>query len=34
MAPLFDAYDVQYAGSKNSVEVYKGEVDPKWSFGR
>lgn len=34
MAPLFDTYDVQYAGSKDGAEVYKGKVDPKWSVGR
>ena len=34
MAPLFDAYHVRYAGSKDGVEVYEGNVDPKWSIGR
>lgn len=33
MAPLFDTYDVHYAGSKDGAEVYKGNVDPKWSIG-
>jgi len=34
MAPIFDAYDVHYAGSKDGAEVYTGVVDPKWSVGR
>jgi len=34
MAPLFNTYDVQYAGSKGGSGVYKGKVDPKWSIGR
>ena len=33
MAPLFDAFDIHYAGSKDGSEVYKGKVDPKWSIG-
>lgn len=34
MAPLFDAFDTRYVGSKDGLEVYGGEVDPNWSGGR